>query len=180
MVSCSRIKKKRFYKSPGPEHLLTHAIAMSSPDHRITTIEHNMRLLSDHFKSYSDRVEHVESASKLSEQYFNHRITAVEGNTLAFNWQLNFFDAKFGKRLDGMESKIIALDKKVDERMDKVENRMGSMETRMDKIETRMEGMETRMDKIETHMDSMEKKMDHVIVLIESLNTKLATLAPAF
>ena len=146
---------------------------MSSPDHRLTTIEHNVRLLSDHFKSYSDRVEHVESASKLSEQYFNHRITAVEGNTLAFNWQLSFFDAKFGKRLDGMESKIIALDKKVDERMDKVE-------TRMDKIETRMEGMETRMDKIETRMDSMEKKMDHVIVLIESLNTKLATLAPAF
>jgi hypothetical protein len=125
---------------------------MASADHRLTAIEHNVRLLSESLKGYADRVEHVESASKLSEQCFNHRITAVEGTALAFNWQLSFFDAKFGKRLDGMESKIIALDKKVDERMDK--------------IETRMEGV--------------EKKMDHIIALLEAHLNKSAAPMPAF
>jgi chromosome segregation ATPase len=57
----------------------------------------------------------------------------------------------------------LGIDTRIDrlgERMNSLEQRMSGLEVRMDRVELRMDGLEQRMDAVELRMDRLEQRMD--------------------
>ncbi len=68
-------------------------------------------------------------------------------------------------RLDRMDERLdrieVRLDR-VEERLDHVEERLDRVEERLDHVEERLDRVEERLDHVEERLDRMEGKLDHV------------------
>ena len=64
----------------------------------------------------------------------------------------------------------------MEERMDRLEERMDHMEERMDRLEERMDHMEERMDRLEERMDHMEERMNSLEKQAEKMERRLGKI----
>lgn len=82
--------------------------------------------------------------------------------------------------LSSMNERLIALEDKVDRRLqetrpiwEQVLSRMEAFETRMEAFETRMGAFEARMGAFETRMETFEARLDSFEARLENLETEM-------
>jgi len=64
----------------------------------------------------------------------------------------------------------------IDGKIDKIELRMGSLETRIDSVESKIDSVEMRLGSLETQMDSMESKLEAVDTTIGDMQSTMGTM----
>jgi chromosome segregation ATPase len=88
-------------------------------------------------------------------------------------------EGSLNSRMDSFESRLTALDEKVDRRLmetrpiwEKVLSRLDSVDTRLDSIDKRFDLLESRVGAVESQMSLLAKGFDRVETEVENLSLK--------
>ena len=76
------------------------------------------------------------------------------------------------EKLDLIVLKLEKLDK-LDERLDSVENNIESIQKRLDSVESNIESIQKRLDSVESNIEIMQKRLDSVESNIEIMQKKI-------
>ena len=78
---------------------------------------------------------------------------------------LQDMDQRVNHRLGGVETRLETVETRleaVETRLETVETRLGTVETRLETMETRLKTMETRLETMETRFETMETRFDQL------------------
>ncbi|RXT03944.1 hypothetical protein [Ammoniphilus sp. CFH 90114] len=81
--------------------------------------------------------------------------------------------------IDELLKQILEEMKSMNQRMDRMEIRMGGVENQLESLETRIGSLETRMGSVENQLESLETRMGSVENQLESLETRMGSVETA-